>query len=343
MLTTLHFRARSTYQSVAAEVEAGRFSQIDRFLKSVAEKPDFPFIIFQESPGNGENVVITYRQADEMSSRLARYLLEEHGVKPGDIISSLHENCPGFVITMLAGWKIGAGLSYLNYNQRGKVLCNTFETSTARVLVFEPGLAHVAADIAAAYPPEKATLVCYHDLPAGTKPGPFPYRHEMVSVSSLESRYPDPKAAAIPKEVRKDVLPSSVASLVFTSGTTGGFGCEGPGSGIALVWVDLTWLPFFLPRSSSAVFHHCQNPTLVPVFPPGFQNPPTVSHCAPAPHNQASQRLPSSPTSNTAVPSSSTTPASSAPLTASTPSVLAFMATEQWLFTSPTVWEQPCV
>lgn len=61
--------------------------------------------------------------------------------------------------------------------------------------------------------------MCYSSEPAPASA--FPFDHTFVSAADLERRYPDAKAIEIPKEMRKDVLPTSVSSLVYTSGSTG--------------------------------------------------------------------------------------------------------------------------
>ncbi|KAI9029438.1 hypothetical protein DFJ74DRAFT_487907 [Hyaloraphidium curvatum] len=204
---------------VTKEIAAGRYSQIDRFLFTAKANADKPFIVFQEQPGDGKNVVVTFREADEESTRLARYLMEEHGVRPGEMIASLHENCPGFVIVMLAAWKLGCPVAYLNYNQAGKVFTHSVDVSSARVLVFEPVLQSRIADVPEFFREKGTKLVCYSALPPPTTP--FAFEHSYVSPGDLVRRYPDIKVAEIPKEMRKDVLPTSVASLVYTSGSTG--------------------------------------------------------------------------------------------------------------------------
>jgi acyl-CoA synthetase (AMP-forming)/AMP-acid ligase II len=209
-----------------SEMAAGRYSQIDRFLATVAQKPDHPFIIFQEAPGNGQNVVISYREADEQSTRLARYLVDECGAKPGDMIASLNENHPGFIIVMLACWKLGGAVGYLNFSQTGRVFQHSVSVSQAKIVVFEPRLYSRIEENKDWFAERGNQLVCYSDFPESGPELPFP--HKFVTVPDLKAKYPDIKKAEIPKEMRKDVLPSSVASLVYTSGRSDRSNMERP-------------------------------------------------------------------------------------------------------------------
>lgn len=201
------------------EMAAGRYSQVERFLLSASQKPHQPFIVFQESPGNNDTITMTFREADHASSRLARFLLDECGAKPGDMIASLNENTPQFIVVMLACWKIGCAVAYQNYQQVGRVFSHSFEVSGAKILVFEPALYTRIADVKEVFVEKGTKLVCYTPLERPSVP--FPFDHTYVTPAELDARYPDIAKAEIPREMRKDVLPTSVASLVYTSGSTG--------------------------------------------------------------------------------------------------------------------------
>ena len=200
------------------EIAEGRYSQIERFLLSVKKFPNKPFIVFQESPGNNKNIIVTFKEADDASTRLGRFLLDECGAKPGDMIGSLNENHLGFVIIMLAAWKIGCAVAYQNYNQTGRVFTHSFSVASASILVFEPALYTRIADVKEFFAERGTKLVCYS--PLQPPPTPFPFDYTYVTPADLEKRYPSAEAVAIAREMRKDVLPGSVASLVYTSGTT---------------------------------------------------------------------------------------------------------------------------
>ncbi|KAI9012415.1 hypothetical protein DFJ74DRAFT_683820 [Hyaloraphidium curvatum] len=209
---------KKTQDYVAALVAEGRFSRVEDFLLSAKRKPEHPFIIFQEQPGNGQNVVVTYRQAFEASNRLARYLIDEHGAKPGDMIASLNENTPQFVLVMLAAWLIGCGVAFQNYQQAGRVFTHSINVSGANILVFEPVLQSRVADVADFFAERGTKLVCYSDPPVASR---FSFPCSYVTDADLRTRYPDLAAAEIPREMRKGIEWGSVAELVYTSGTTG--------------------------------------------------------------------------------------------------------------------------
>jgi long-chain acyl-CoA synthetase len=67
------------------------------------EHPDKPAIIFYGR-------VITYKELDESSEKLANFFLKQ-GVKKGDRVALFLLNCPQYLIAHYAAWKIGAVLS----------------------------------------------------------------------------------------------------------------------------------------------------------------------------------------------------------------------------------------
>lgn len=67
------------------------------------EHPDKPAVIFY-------GYVLTYRELDEASDKLANYFLKQE-VKKGDRVGLFLLNCPQYFIAHYAAWKIGAVIS----------------------------------------------------------------------------------------------------------------------------------------------------------------------------------------------------------------------------------------
>jgi long-chain acyl-CoA synthetase len=77
---------------------------------------------------------ITYGEIDSASRALASKLVEM-GVKPGDRVALLLLNCPQFVITELAAWRIGAIVAPQNPIYTERELIQSLTTSGAQVAV----------------------------------------------------------------------------------------------------------------------------------------------------------------------------------------------------------------
>src|SRR5258705_10284243 len=79
---------------------------VDVYADLARTRPDATSLIFKGR-------AVSWREADRESDALARALGAE-GVKPGDRVAVLLPNCPQFVITELAAWKLGAILAPQN-------------------------------------------------------------------------------------------------------------------------------------------------------------------------------------------------------------------------------------
>ncbi|KAI9010706.1 hypothetical protein DFJ74DRAFT_636784 [Hyaloraphidium curvatum] len=209
--------AKFSQAFVERELAAGRISNVERFLLHAKAKPDEEYLCFQENPGSGPEGIVryTWRETDEESSRIAHYLLKI-GVKPGDLVASLYQNTPEFVFFLLGAWKIGCGVAFQNYNQRGKTFSHSFSISGSKVLFFEPRLADIVAEVHEELLAKGTNLVCYSASPIAKGEVPFPCT--LLPSSELRGLVP---ATDIPKEMRAHLTMDSIGCLIYTSGTTG--------------------------------------------------------------------------------------------------------------------------
>ncbi len=77
------------------------------FLREAAARwPDRPALLFKGS-------TITYRQLDDQSNALGA-ALGEMGVNEGDRVAICLPNCPQFLVSEFAAWKVGAIASPFN-------------------------------------------------------------------------------------------------------------------------------------------------------------------------------------------------------------------------------------
>ncbi|HET8772581.1 MAG TPA: long-chain fatty acid--CoA ligase [Thermoanaerobaculia bacterium] len=98
------------------------------FVREHAEaKPDAPALIFKGRP-------LSWRKLDRQSDALAGALRRD-GVKAGDRVALLLPNCPQFVISELAIWKLGAIVAPENPIYTDEELIDSLGETTPRVAI----------------------------------------------------------------------------------------------------------------------------------------------------------------------------------------------------------------
>lgn len=105
---------------------------LDRFLDVVKAQPHKPFVLFKDE-------TYTYRDADELSSKAARVLLQSGRVKQGDAVALFLGNEPTFLWLWLGLVKIGCSAAFINCNIRSKSLLHCFSRCGAKALVASEG------------------------------------------------------------------------------------------------------------------------------------------------------------------------------------------------------------
>jgi acyl-CoA synthetase (AMP-forming)/AMP-acid ligase II len=155
--------------------------------------PDKPAIVMARS---GE--IITYRELDERSARLAR-LLRARGLRPGDVVALLAENHPRFLEVLWATTRSGLYLTAINRYSTADEVTYLLRDSGASALVATATLAAPAGAAVAAVPGCEIRL-----LIDGAADGFEPYEAAVAS-------FP---AERLPEQPRGDIL-------LYSSGTTG--------------------------------------------------------------------------------------------------------------------------
>lgn len=105
---------------------------LDRFLDLVKTQPHMTFIYFKDE-------TFTYRDADLLSNKAGRALLQSGCVKEGDTVALFLENQPMFLWLWLGLVKIGCSGAFLNSNIRSKSLLHCLNCSGAKTLVAAEG------------------------------------------------------------------------------------------------------------------------------------------------------------------------------------------------------------
>ncbi|MCO6044291.1 acyl--CoA ligase [Aeoliella sp. ICT_H6.2] len=162
--------------------------------RGLSASPDAPALV-------SSSEVLTWRELDESSTRLAANLLEM-GLTPGDRVASLMPNRAALVVFYLACLKAGLVATPLNYRYQAPEIDHALSVSEASVL-----LAHVERDADLA----KSMLV--PQLPLGT----IAYDAESGRGPSYEQLLAKiPESPSLP-----EVAADAPAFIYFTSGSTG--------------------------------------------------------------------------------------------------------------------------
>jgi long-chain acyl-CoA synthetase len=190
-------------------------SMIDVLEKAARETPRAPAILYFDR-------VVTYGELEELSARFAT-LLASWGVGAGDRVALYMQNVPQYVIALYGLWKRGAVAVPLNPMFKEKELTYHLADSGARVLVLLESLYETTARpvLEAGTTVERVVTTSELDMlgeeaPAAVFSGSVkkapPGTVDLLA--ALAASPPDPAA-------RLPVAPAALASLGYTSGTTG--------------------------------------------------------------------------------------------------------------------------
>ena len=158
-----------------------------------AATPDKPAVIMA-----GSGRVVTFRELDEESNRLAR-LLRAEGLRPGDHVAFMLENHPSFLAIAWAAQRSGLYYTAISSRLKPDELAYVLDNCGARVFISSIRLAEVASAVADRTPGVKLRLML-----DGVAPGFEPYEE-------LIARYP---AIRVEDECEG-------ADMLYSSGTTG--------------------------------------------------------------------------------------------------------------------------
>ncbi|KAI0437188.1 fatty-acyl-CoA synthase [Xylaria telfairii] len=164
--------------------------------------------VFEDRAGTaeGDNLALifedrqwTYRELFHALHPITNWLLKDLGIKKGEVVAVDGGNTPEYLMIMFALEAIGASAALLNCNLTGNALVHCVKLSTSRYVL-------VDRDIQKLVSPVESEL-----KDAGTET----IYYSPSFIETLKDTEPPPK------ERRIDLDPSSIAFLLFTSGTTG--------------------------------------------------------------------------------------------------------------------------
>jgi fatty-acyl-CoA synthase len=148
---------------------------------------------------------LSYAQLDAYANRVAHWAAGA-GVKRGEVVALLMENCPEYVATWLGLLKAGAVIALINTNLRGTPLAHSVAIAQARHAI-------VGAELAETWL-EAAPQIAPRPL-AWSAGGPSPGMEDFDATLAAQ-----PHGAA-DKALRAGVTCKDKAFYIYTSGTTG--------------------------------------------------------------------------------------------------------------------------
>jgi len=167
---------------------------------------DIPRLNARRQPGKKALIMgggsLTFSELNESSNRLAHGLIAS-GIRPGDRVALMAQNCLEFPVIVYAVAKCGAVLVPVNFRYEKKELLYVMENSSPRVLFFGPENAALVEEASADRPQEvRPVAVSGNGISNGDT-----MRHLMEK--------------GAPGDPSVSVDPESPAMIMYTSGTTG--------------------------------------------------------------------------------------------------------------------------
>ncbi|TTP59342.1 Very long-chain acyl-CoA synthetase [Bagarius yarrelli] len=154
------------------------YSILDCFLDAVKKHPEKKFVVF-------EGRSYTYSEADQLSSKAARVLLQHTELQEGDTVALFLGNEPNFVWIWLALCKLGCTAALLNSNIRAKSLLHCFTCCGAKTLITGADLQEAVEEV---LPVLKQQEVRVFQLGENRLPKAAVINHERVWLASFLQR-----------------------------------------------------------------------------------------------------------------------------------------------------------
>ncbi|MFS2068281.1 class I adenylate-forming enzyme family protein [Pseudomonas sp. CT11-2] len=165
------------------------------------------------------DTTLSYAQLDRQANALAAFW-QAQGVVAGDRVGLFLQNVPQFVIGLIASWKLGAIAVSINPMNRARELSLLLEDSQARVLMCHDSLYHeVVAQLERR--PDSLLLVVTGDQALQSRNDPRIFgvpsapAGEGFTLSEITHSWANAEPVFAP------IQGSDVATIVYTSGTTG--------------------------------------------------------------------------------------------------------------------------
>ncbi len=155
---------------------------------------------------------LTFTQLNEGANRIAHAALSL-GLKGGDVVALMMDNCPEFPMVWLGLAKVGIVTALLNTSARGRILKHALDQTAACALVYGPECADRVASLSAPELPPRVLEFA--------QPGAAPAAVPVPGSRSLNAAMAATSAADPAPAHRAHVHLGDPLYYIFTSGTTG--------------------------------------------------------------------------------------------------------------------------
>ena len=145
----------------------------------------YPEAVAVVDVGKGEAGRFTYRQMNARANRLAGFLRDEVGVKPGERVGILAMNCVEYLDALFACGKLGAVLVPFNWRSHPREIAALVEKTAPKVLIFGDDFRAGVAEIAAS--PACASVICWLSLDGAGIAGSRDYGQAVQSRADRKS------------------------------------------------------------------------------------------------------------------------------------------------------------
>eukprot|EP00057_Strongylocentrotus_purpuratus_P031308 XP_784241.2 PREDICTED: very long-chain acyl-CoA synthetase [Strongylocentrotus purpuratus] len=185
---------------------AGRKNRtiLHSLLEGASRYPDRPFLLYQDEK-------YTYADAEAESNRIARWVKTNSDLVQEETVAVLMRNEPAFIWVWLGFAKLGVGTSLLNHNLKAESLMHCIRVSNARFLIMSRAFIDIAKELL----PELQQLgIKVWVLGSAFNGTVIPDGMVAMETSQMTGN-------PLPPDQLAPITHSTIASLIFTSGTTG--------------------------------------------------------------------------------------------------------------------------
>ncbi len=112
----------------------------DYFVETVKKHPNKVAILFEDRK-------MTFKELNEMSNKIANLLRTSTGLRRGDTVAIMMENCPEYVALYLALFKMGVAGAFINHNLRGDPLAHCIRIADSSGIFFSSTLADAISEV----------------------------------------------------------------------------------------------------------------------------------------------------------------------------------------------------
>jgi len=199
-------------EGVPADLTIPFSTAVEMFEAALAANPSAPCVHYFDS-------TLTMQDVDRLSAALAVGLQAELGIARGDRVMVQLQNVPGFVLALLALWRLGAIMVPVNPMFKRDEMTKLIADSGSKALVQMESLYE---DVGRHVAPPGVPVVTVNELdhvgawPSDLFPGVERRRHPgTLDLEELMAAHEGQRPPPV------DLGPNDVALLVYTSGTTG--------------------------------------------------------------------------------------------------------------------------